>query len=199
MAKAAPKAAPKAPPKAAPQGTAGRPFTLSKPSTALSGCTCGPSAVMHGHGAAIAVDVVAAWRQRVGVRVSDSEGDLDRLGVMNEVPLSAECGRPRWRERRSSASWGNTARRAVRSRSGVAGFQLVVQALHQLIRAPAVATSMLLYMCATLFRLYGKGESLRPRKLPWRGKSPAQRHSHRHRRRGHADVHGRRVRQLAEH
>ena len=62
--------------------------------------------VMRGHGAAVVVDVVAAlavgedlnpldetgWvrsgrRQRVGgVRVSDSEGDLDRLGV-DEVPL----------------------------------------------------------------------------------------------------------------
>ena len=63
---------------------------------------------MHGHGAAVVVNVVAALavgedldpldktggvrsgrRQRVGgVRVSDSEGDLDRsLGSMNEVPL----------------------------------------------------------------------------------------------------------------
>ena len=54
--------------------------------------------IMHGHGAAVVVDVVAALavgdaldetggvrsgrRQRVGgVRVSDFEGDLDRLGV----------------------------------------------------------------------------------------------------------------------
>ena len=62
---------------------------------------------MHGHGAAIVINVIAALavgedldpldetgevrsgrRQRVGgVHVSDSEGDLDRSGSMNEVPL----------------------------------------------------------------------------------------------------------------
>ena len=51
--------------------------------------------VMHGHGAAVVVDVVAApktwtrWTQRVGaVRVPDAEGNLD------SCRWSAGCGRP---------------------------------------------------------------------------------------------------------
>ena len=84
--------------------------------------------VMRGHGTAVLVDVVAAlavgedlevldeaggvgcgWGQRVGaVRVPDAEGDLDGLG---DVPLvSGMRQTERLWGRRSSASWGSTAR-----------------------------------------------------------------------------------------
>ena len=98
--------------------------------------------VVHGHGAAVVVDVVAALAvgedldaldkaggvgrgrgQRVGaVRVPDAEGDLDGLGV--------DEGRAAGQR---DASWGSTARHAAPSRSWCCLFQLVVQALHQLI------------------------------------------------------------------
>ena len=91
---------------------------------------------MHGHGAAVVVDVVAALAvgedldalgeaggvgrgrgQRVGaVRVPDAEGDLDGLGVD---------------EGRAAGQWGRRSSASCHV-AGV-GFQLVVQALHQLI------------------------------------------------------------------
>ena len=111
--------------------------------------------VMHGHGAAVVVFVVAALpvgedldpldeaggvrsgrRQRVGgVRVSDSEGDLDRLGVDEQGAA---------RQRNAADPRGGGGEGAQRAGEilhvvacghvvGVAGFQLVVQALHQLI------------------------------------------------------------------
>ena len=111
--------------------------------------------VMHGHGATVVVNVVAAlavgedldpldetgWvrsgrRQRVGVvRVSDSEGDLDRLGVDEQGAAG---------QRNAANPRGGGREGAQRARKilhvvpcghvvGVAGFQLVVQALHQLI------------------------------------------------------------------
>ena len=110
---------------------------------------------MHGHGAAVVVNVVAALpvgedldpldeaggvrsgrRQRVGgVRVSDSEGDLDRLGVDERGAA---------RQRNAADPRGGGGEGAQRAGEilhvvacghvvGVAGFQLVVQALHQLI------------------------------------------------------------------
>ena len=95
--------------------------------------------VMHGHGAAVVVDVVAAlavgedldaldeaggvgrgWGQRVGaVRVPDAEGDLGILmdsGSMKDVPLVSGM-RQTLGGRRSSASWGSTARHAAPSRN----------------------------------------------------------------------------------
>ena len=83
--------------------------------------------VMHGHGAAVVVDVVAALAvgedldaldeaggvgrgrgQRVGaVRVPDAEGDLDGLGV--DEGRAADAADP--------GSWGSTARHAAPSRS----------------------------------------------------------------------------------
>ena len=67
-----------------------------------------------------------------GLRVPDTEGDLDGLAGQRDA------ADPRGWGRTSLASWGSTARRAGRDVAGVACFQLVVQALHQLIRAPAV-------------------------------------------------------------
>ena len=105
--------------------------------------------VMHGHGAAVVVDVVAAlavgedlgragrsrrgWGQRVGaVRVPDAEGDLDRLGVdegraagQRDVADPRGCG-----GERAQKVLRVVPRRDV---AGVACFQLVFQALHQLI------------------------------------------------------------------
>ena len=90
---------------------------------------------MHGHGAAVVVDVVAAlavhedldaldeaggvgrgWGQRVGaVRVPDAEGDLDGLGVdEGRAACQRDAADPRGR---NSASWGSTARHAAPSRS----------------------------------------------------------------------------------
>ena len=111
--------------------------------------------VMHGYGAAVVAYVVAALavgedldpldetggvrsgrRQRVGgVRVSDSEGDLDRLGVDERGAA---------RQRNAADPRGGGGEGAQRAGEilhvvacghvvGVAGFQLVVQALHQLI------------------------------------------------------------------
>ena len=109
--------------------------------------------VMHGHGAAVVVDVVAAlavgedaldeaggvgrsWGQRVGaVRVPDAEGDLDGLGVdQKRAACQRDAADPR-------GCGGEGAQRAgevlhVMPRRHIAGvgcFQLVVQALHQLI------------------------------------------------------------------
>ena len=111
--------------------------------------------VMHGHGAAVVVNVVAALavgedldpldetggvrsgrRQRVGgVRVSDAEGDLDGLGVdEGRAAGQRDAADPR-------GGGGEGAQRAGKILHvvpcghvvGVAGFQLVVQALHQLI------------------------------------------------------------------
>ena len=107
--------------------------------------------VVHGHGAAVVVDVVAALAvgedldaldeaggvgrgrgQRVGaVRVPDAEGDLDGLGV-DEGRAAGQ---------RDRGCGGEQAQRAGevlhvmprRDVAGVACFQLVVQALHQLI------------------------------------------------------------------
>ena len=111
--------------------------------------------VMHGHGAAVVVNVVAAltvgedldplnetgWvrsgrRQRVGgVRVSDSEGDLDRLGVDER---GAACQRNAADPRGGGGEGAQRAGEILHVVAcghvvGVAGFQLVVQALHQLI------------------------------------------------------------------
>ena len=108
--------------------------------------------VVHGHGAAVVVDVVAALAvldaldeaggvgrgrgQRVGaVRVPDAEGDLDGLGV-DEGRAAGQ----RMRQTREVVG-GEGAQRAGevlhvmprRHVAGVACFQLVVQALHQLI------------------------------------------------------------------
>ena len=56
------------------------------------------------------------------------------LGSMKDVPLVSGMRQTlRLWGRRSSASWGSTARHAARHVAGVACFQLVVQALHQLI------------------------------------------------------------------
>ena len=99
---------------------------------------------MHGHGAAVVVDVVAAlavgedldaldeaggvgcgWGQRVGaVRVPDAEGDLDGLGVDEGRAAGGEGAQP------AGEVLHVMPRRHV---AGVACFQLVVQALHQLI------------------------------------------------------------------
>ena len=108
--------------------------------------------VMHGHGAAVVVNVVAlavgedldpldetggvrsGRRQRVGgVRVSDSEGDLDRLGVDERGAAGQRNA--------ANPQGGGREQRAGKILHvvpcghvvGVAGFQLVVQALHQLI------------------------------------------------------------------
>ena len=111
--------------------------------------------VVHGHGAAVVVDVVAALAvgedldaldeaggvgrgrgQRVGaVRVPDAEGDLDGLGVdEGRAAGQRDAADPR-------GGGGEGAQRAGevlhvmprRHVAGVARFQLVVQALHQLI------------------------------------------------------------------
>ena len=111
--------------------------------------------VVHGHGAAVVVDVVAALAvgedldaldeaggvgrgrgQRVGaVRVPDAEGDLDGLGVdEGRAAGQRDAADPR-------GCGGEGAQRAGevlhvmprRHVAGVACFQLVVQALHQLI------------------------------------------------------------------
>ena len=111
--------------------------------------------VVHGHGAAVVVDVVAALAvgedldaldeaggvgrgrgQRVGaVRVPDAEGDLDGLGVdEGRAARQRDAADPR-------GCGGEGAQRAGevlhvmprRHVAGVACFQLVVQALHQLI------------------------------------------------------------------
>ena len=98
--------------------------------------------VVHGHGAPVVVDVVAALAvgrgrgQRVGaVRVPDAEGDLDGLGVdEGRAAGQRDAADPR-------GCGGEGAQRAGevlhvmprRHVAGVACFQLVVQALHQLI------------------------------------------------------------------
>ena len=100
------------------------------------------------------------WQaQRVGgVRVSDSEGDLDRLGSMNEVPLVRGMRQTLEVARRSSASWENTARRAARSRSWCCWFSACSpSSASNSSCAPAVTTSMLLYMSRnTHFCSYGE-------------------------------------------
>ena len=96
--------------------------------------------VVHGHGAAVVVDVVAAWLlaktwTRWTVRVPDAEGDLDGLGVdEGRAAGQRDAADPR-------GCGGEGAQRAGevlhvmprRHVAGVACFQLVVQALHQLI------------------------------------------------------------------
>ena len=89
--------------------------------------------IMHGHGAAVVVNVVLD--PVGGVRVSDSEGDLDRLGVDER----GAAGQRNAADPRGGG--GEGAQRAGKILHvvpcghvvGVAGFQLVVQALHQLI------------------------------------------------------------------
>ena len=111
--------------------------------------------VVHGHGAAVVVDVVAALAvgedldaldeaggvgrgrgQRVGAaRVPDAEGDLDGLGVdegraagQRDAADPRGCGGER--AQRAREVLHVVLRRHV---AGVARLQLVVQALHQLI------------------------------------------------------------------
>ena len=139
--------------------------------------------VMHGYGAAVVVYVVAAVavgedldpldetggvrsgrRQRVGgVRVSDSEGDLDRLGVDER---GAACQRNAADPRGGGGEGAQRAGEILHVVAcghvvGVAGFQLVVQALHQLILCSGCD-----YLHASLqvthFRSYGEGESRPP-------------------------------------
>ena len=107
--------------------------------------------VMHGHGAAVVVDVVAAlavgedldaldeaggvgrgWGQRVGgVRVPDAEGDLDGLGNEGRAAGQRDAADPRGEgAQRAGEVLHVMPRRHV---AGVACFQLVAQALHQLI------------------------------------------------------------------
>ena len=111
--------------------------------------------VVRGHGAAVVVNVVAAlavgedldplnetgWvrsgrRQRVGgVRVSDSEGDLDRLGVDEQGAAGQRnAADPRGGGGEGAQQAGEILHVVPYGHVvGVAGFQLVVQALHQLI------------------------------------------------------------------
>ena len=111
--------------------------------------------VVRGHGAAVVVDVVAALAvgedldaldeaggvgrgrgQRVGaVRVPDAEGDLDGLGV-DEGRAAGQRGAadPRGCGGEGAQRAGEVLHVMPRRRvAGVACFQLVVQALHQLI------------------------------------------------------------------
>ena len=103
--------------------------------------------VMRGHGAAVVVDVVAALAvgealdeaggvgrgrgQRVGaVRVPDAEGDLDGLGVdEGRAAGQRDAADPRGCGLRELGKYCASCRAVA----GVACFQLVVQALHQLI------------------------------------------------------------------
>ena len=75
-------------------------------------------------------------RQRVGgVRVSDSEGDLDRLGVDERGAAGQRnAADPRGGGREGAQRAGKILHVVPCGHvAGVAGFQLVVQALHQLI------------------------------------------------------------------
>ena len=63
--------------------------------------------VTHGHGATVVINVVAA------LAVGEAEGDLDRLGVDER----GAAGQRNAEVAGEKASWENTARRAVRSRS----------------------------------------------------------------------------------
>ena len=100
--------------------------------------------VTHGHGAAVVVPLAktgvlavrSGRRQRVGgVRVSDSEGDLDRLGVDERGAAGQRnAADPRGGGREGAQQAGKILRVVPCGHVvGVAGFQLVVQALHQLI------------------------------------------------------------------
>ena len=111
--------------------------------------------VVHGHGAAVAVDVVAALAvgedldaldeaggvgrgrgQRVGaVRVPDAEGDLDGLGVdEGRAAGQRDAADPRGCGGEGAQGAGEVLHVMPRRHvAGVACFQLVVQALHQLI------------------------------------------------------------------
>ena len=109
---------------------------------------------MHGHGAAVVVDVVAAlavgepgragrsrrgwrgWGQRVGaVRVPDAEGDLDGLGVdEGRAAGQRDAADPRGGGGERAQRAGEVLHVAPRRHVAcVACFQLVVQALRQLI------------------------------------------------------------------
>ena len=126
--------------------------------------------VMHGHGAAVVVDVVAAlavgedldaldkaggvgrgWGQRVGaVRVPDAEGDLDGLGVdegraagQRDAADPRGCGGERTQRAEKS-----TARHAAPSRSWCCLFSACSPGSASASWAPAVTTSMLVYIHA---------------------------------------------------
>ena len=104
-------------------------FTSSKPSTAF---------------------VLAALQQdetggvRSGSRVSDSEGDLDRLGVDERGAAGQRnAADPRGGGEKESASWGNTAHRA----GWCCWFSACSPgSAYNSFCAPAVTASMLLYM-----------------------------------------------------
>ena len=64
-----------------------------------------------------------------GVRVSDSEGDLDRLGVDEQ----GAAGQRNAADPQGGGREGAQLGKILHGHVGVAGFQLVVQALHQLL------------------------------------------------------------------
>ena len=121
--------------------------------------------IMHGHGATVVVNVVAVGedldpldetggvrsgrRQRVGgVRVSDSEGDLDRLGVDERGAAGQRnAADPRGGGREGAQRAGKILHVVPCGHAvGVAGFQLESRLCINSSCAPAVTTSMLLYM-----------------------------------------------------
>ena len=104
--------------------------------------------VMHGHGAAAALAVGKDRRgagQRVGgVRVSTLKAILIDLGSMNKVPLVSGMRQTlKVAEKKKLSKLGKYV---PCGQVGVAGFQLVVQALHQLILCSGRNYLMLLYM-----------------------------------------------------
>ena len=100
-----------------------------------------------GHGAAVVVNVVAALSgRRQRVRVSDSERDLDRLGVdeRGTVPLGSGMRQTLEVAGEKELSWETLHVAPCGHAVGVACFQLVVGSASTC--APAVTASTLLYM-----------------------------------------------------
>ena len=88
---------------------------------ALHGLVAALQQVVHGHGAAVVVDVVAAlaktwtrWTKQAGLGVAGASGLVPSVFLTRKCRWSAGCGRPeRLWGRTSSASWGSTARHAA--------------------------------------------------------------------------------------